>query len=432
MNNYQEALNYLYEQLPMFQRMGKAAIRKMDLSNTLQLCEALGQPQAAFPCVHIAGTNGKGSTAHLLSAIFQAAGYKVGLYTSPHYKDFRERIKVNGQPIVEEAVLSFVQVHRPLFESLHLSFFEMTVGMAFHYFKEQAVDIAFIEVGLGGRLDSTNVILPQLSIITSIGFDHQDILGHTLPMIAREKAGIIKPRVPVLIGENKPETRPVFYGEALRKGAPLRFAEDFCRAEILDRDAFHAQYNIRDAQGQLWLSALDLGLHGIYQQQNLQTVLAAVLWLRAEYGWQIAEQAIRQGCAQVQQLTQMLGRWQILGQDPLIICDAAHNEHGLRPVIKDLLMLPHAQLHFVLGMVKDKDPSMVLALLPKQATYYFCKADIPRGLPAEDLQAQALRYGLRGEAFATVQAAFLAAKRRAQPQDLIFVGGSIFVVGEIL
>ena len=431
-NLYAETLAYLYAQLPMFQRLGAAAIRKMDLQNIEALCQVLGQPQENLVCLHVAGTNGKGSVAHLLAAFFQAAGYCVGLYTSPHYRDFRERIRVNGALIEEAAVVDFVQRHRTTMEGLGLSFFEMTFGLALDYFRASKVEIAIIEVGLGGRLDSTNIIQPLMSIVTSIGFDHQDILGHTLPRIAREKAGIFKPKVPALIGENLAQTRPVFYEQALRRESPLYFAEEICQVELVERDLQGARYRVMTGQGEVYWSELFLDLAGIYQVANLRTALAA--WqLGQNLGlWQISPEQIAQACASVRALTGFQGRWQVLSHQPLTLCDAAHNAHGLAPILKDLETWCKGQLHLVFGMVKDKDLSSVLKLLPPQAQYYFCKADVPRGLEADVLAQEAARYGLRAGVYPSVKSALAAAQSQAQGSDWVFVGGSIFVVAEVL
>jgi dihydrofolate synthase/folylpolyglutamate synthase len=428
--NYQETIQWLFSQLPMFQRVGNKAFKK-DLGNITVLCEHLGQPQDQFKSVHLAGTNGKGSTAHILSAIVQTAGYKVGLYTSPHYRDFRERIKINGNYISEQAVVDFVGTNKTAFQEIKPSFFEMTVAMAFDYFHKEKVDIAIIETGLGGRLDSTNVITPLLSIITNIGMDHEAMLGNTLPLIAGEKAGIIKPTIPVIIGESHLETAPVFIEKATKENANITFADKVLEAQVIERNYQKAVYNITSESYNLDFQKLLFDLTGTYQIHNLKTALLATTFLQKE-SFNITPTHIRTACADVQNISKLLGRWQVLSESPLTICDSGHNGHGLQYTINALEELNKEQIHFVFGSVKDKDLSLVFPLLPKNAIYYFCKADIPRGLDAATLQQLAKEQGLNGRAYASVRAAFEMAQTQAGADDCIFVGGSIFVVGEVL
>ena len=428
MKTYQETLDYLYRQLPMFQRIGAAAFKK-DLTNIQQLCEALGNPHQQFKSIHIAGTNGKGSTAHMLSAIFQSAGYKTGLYTSPHYRDFRERIKLNGELLPEQWVVDFVDRHQYLMEEIKPSYFEITVAMAFCYFAEQKVDIAIIEVGLGGRLDSTNIITPELSVITNISFDHMQFLGDTLELIAGEKAGIIKPGVPVVIGETQAETKPVFLAKAEAEGSPISFADHHLDATVVESDYTGSTYLVtRD--GEPYLIHLRTELYGDYQRYNLQTVLQAVDHLAED--WHITEEHIRQGLGNLRTLSRFVGRWQLLGEDPIILCDSAHNEAGLRFVVEQLARIPHEQLHIVLGVVNDKDLSKVFPYLPRDARYYFSRPDVPRGLDAQELADRAHTAGIVGSVHTSVTDALASAKKAAGKDDLIFVGGSIFVVAEVV
>lgn len=429
--NYQETITYLFSQLPMFQRIGAQAFKK-DLTNTLALCAHLGEPQESFPTIHIAGTNGKGSTAHILAAILQTAGYRVGLYTSPHYRDFRERIKVNGAYMTEEAVVDFVAENKAFFEELKPSFFEMTVAMAFDYFRAERVDIAVIETGLGGRLDSTNVITPLLSIITNIGMDHEALLGNTLPLIAGEKAGIIKKNIPVIIGETDAETAPVFIEKARQENAPIFFADQIIQTTLKNNSHYQAVYDIQcDSYPELNLPALILDLVGNYQQHNIKNVLLATQMLPKER-FIIKKEHIYTACADVQGISNILGRWQTLSENPLTIADSGHNEHGLRYVVEALKQLNKKQIHFVFGAVNDKDLEKVFKLLPKDAIYYFCKADIPRGLDATILQENAQQYGLNGASYPSVKAAFEMAQKQAGVDDCVFVGGSIFVVAEVI
>jgi dihydrofolate synthase/folylpolyglutamate synthase len=426
--DYQQAIDYLYQRLPMFHRIGKAAY-KADLHNTIALCKYLGNPQHHFHSVHVAGTNGKGSTSHLLAAILQAAGYKTGLYTSPHLKSFTERIRINGREISQDSVAHFVEQHQAFIEHLQPSFFELTVGMAFDEFASRQVDVAIIEVGLGGRLDSTNIILPRLSVITNISFDHQDILGDTLPQIAAEKAGIIKPNKPVVISENQPETAQVFIEKARQENAPVYFATDTFSIKNTSRTDEYMWVNVW-RKGKIYLKDLACGLTGEYQLKNLAGVFEAVEQLQ-QLGYHLPESAIREGIAQVSTLTGLKGRWQKLQTYPLIICDTGHNEAGIREVVANIRRQQFDKLYIVLGMVKDKDLSHILPLFPQDACYFFCKANIPRALHAHLLQEQAQNFGLSGESIPNVNQAIQAAKAKATPDDMIFIGGSTFVVAEI-
>ncbi len=423
MSRYSDTLNYLYSALPMYQRIGAAAY-KANLDNTLALCEALGNPERTFKSIHIAGTNGKGSTSHMLAAILQAAGYRTGLYTSPHLKEFTERIRIDGKEVEKEFVVDFVDRMRPTLDRLKPSFFEMTVGMAFDYFAHQDIDIAVVEVGLGGRLDSTNVILPELSVITNISWDHMALLGDTLPKIAFEKAGIIKPGVPVIVSERQEAVEDVFITRANQLGCELVFASD-----VIQLDHQSHGYDVYQGGG-VWLEGLNPGLKGKYQERNLPGVLAAVLALE-DMGYAIPNKAVMEGIAQTTQLTGLKGRWQTLRVSPLTICDTGHNEAGIRAVVDQLQRTPHERLHMVIGMVNDKDISKILNLLPKDAVYYFCQTSIPRALDAAELAVQAAGCGLHGEVEPDVNAALRRATRAAGPNDLIFVGGSTFVVGEV-
>lgn len=426
--DYKATLEYLFSHLPMYQRIGKAAYKK-DLTNTLALCRHLGDPQQQFPAIHIAGTNGKGSVSHFLSAIFQAAGYKTGLYVSPHYKDFRERIKINGQYISRKFVIDFVRDNRSFLDELQPSFFEMTVGLAFQYFANQKVDIAIIETGLGGRLDSTNILTPEISIITNISYDHMNMLGDTLPLIAFEKAGIIKAKVPVVIGETQLESKEVFLQVATEKKAPVIFADQHFVCKPLKKTGTGFSCHVYK-NGQPVYQHLEVNAFGTYQYKNLITVLQAVDLLKKQ--WKISETAVRNGLSQLRNLTRFMGRWHIIGQQPLIICDSAHNEAGIREAMIELGQAPARQLHIVLGFVNDKSISDILPLFPQHAVYYFAKANIPRGLEATILKENAAQVGLSGKAYSSVRLALKAAKRKASPDDVIFVGGSIFVVGEVL
>ena len=435
--NYAETLQYLYNQLPMFTRVGSAAIKE-GLDNTIELCRLLDDPQHKFKSIHIGGTNGKGSTSHMLAAVLQTAGYKTGLYTSPHLRDFRERIRINGEMIPEQTVVGFVANHQHDFERIQPSFFEMTVGLAFDIFAKEQVDIAIIEVGLGGRLDSTNVITPLLSVITNIGWDHMNILGDTLQLIAGEKAGIIKPNVPVVIGEFQPEVSSIFLQKAAKEEAELSFASDEwdvdVKGERLKVEGFEEELReikIRKQDSTQKQIDLVLDLTGSYQLKNIKTVLSAVDELRKQ-GFRITDEHLAIALRQVKALTGLHGRWEILSHNPLTICDTGHNPDGIQEVLKNIAAVTYHHLHFVIGMVNDKDSSKVLSMLPKDATYYFCKPDIPRGLGAETLREKAATFGLKGDTYSSVNNALQSAQKNAQPHDLVFAGGSTFVVAEIV
>lgn len=428
--NYQETLDYLFNSLPMFQRVGASAFRK-DLHNTLSLCAHLDNPERKFKSIHVAGTNGKGSTSHTLAAIFQSAGYKTGLYTSPHLKSFTERIRINGQEMTENSVVQFVAENKNFLDELKPSFFEMTVGMAFWYFVKQEVDIAIIEVGMGGRLDSTNVIIPELSVITNIGYDHMQFLGETLPEIAGEKSGIIKAGIPVVISQTQVETTSVFQQKSTEMKAPIVFAEENFEitrlGEKLDGEKLLAEFRVKSRQKTF---DLEFGLLGSYQRFNLPGILEAVIQMRNQ-GWNISEEALKTGLLEVSTLTGLKGRWQILGENPTIITDTGHNEPGIRQILAQLETYQFKKLWMVIGMVQDKDLSKILALLPKEANYIFCQADIPRALAANQLAEKAASFGLNGEIIPKVNEALSFARKYAEPDDLIFVGGSTFVVAEI-
>lgn len=403
--DYEETLAYLFAQLPMYQRVGQAAYRA-DLSNTLRLAAMAGNPEEGLRCVHIAGTNGKGSTAHALAAVFQANGYRTGLMTSPHYKDFRERIRVDGQLIDKDFIVSFIERYKRSFESFQPSFFELTVIMGFQYFKSEGVDIAIIETGMGGRLDSTNIVQPDLSIITPIGMDHQAFLGDTLEKIAMEKAGIIKQGTPVLISEGNDALLPVFQRVAEGREAP-----------------FHISQSIT--------GEIESDLGGPYQQQNLNTTLQAVDLLRTK-GWNLEEEQVSEGLKDIRGLTGFMGRWQVLGEHPRVLADAAHNEAGIRALIDSLELPPTARLHVVLAMVSDKDISNVLRLFPKNAVYYFTQAKVIRAMNKESLSQSAKEAGLIGEVYPSVQEALDSARKSASREDTVLVTGSVFTVAEVL
>lgn len=432
MKAYRDALDYLYAHLPMFQRIGPAAYKK-DLGNTLALCEYLGNPHGKFPSIHVGGTNGKGSVSHFLAALCQMSGLKTGLYISPHYRDFRERIKINGQYIPRKHVVEFVQAHREKIEEIQPSFFELCVAMAFDHFARERVDIAVIEVGLGGRLDSTNIITPLLSVITNISYDHMNLLGDTLTLIAGEKAGIIKPGVPVVIGETHPESAPVFLKKAAETRSPIVFADQHFQALEKETDSWRTTIYDVFRDGKPYLENLEVDVAGPFQQKNLATALQA---------WEVAGPVLpstpaplktQHATLKTAELTRFMGRWQVIGQNPTVLCDSAHNEAGLRLLVEQLLEeAPSRQIHFVLGFVNDKSVEPVLALFPPGARYYFAKADIPRGLEATLLREKAAGAGLHGRAYSSVKNALRAARRAAAPDDLVVVTGSIFVVAEVV
>jgi dihydrofolate synthase/folylpolyglutamate synthase len=400
---YQETLDWMFAQLPMYQREGKAAFKK-DLTNILAFTKELSFPERKFKSIHVGGTNGKGSTSHMLASILQEAGYKVGLYTSPHLKNFTERIRVNGNEIPKRKVSSFIKKNKDFLEKQKLSFFEMTVGMAFDYFANEKVDIAIIEVGLGGRLDSTNIITPEVSVITNIGLDHTQFLGETLPEIAFEKAGIIKKNIPVIIGEEQSEVKSVFVSKADEEQAPIYFASDDDQNDKTD-------------------------LLGDYQKKNTKTAIASIKKLN---GFSVSEENIKKGLLNVVKNTKLKGRWQILQENPKVICDTAHNKEGLSIVLKQLEKESFKKIHFVLGVVSDKKLEEVLPLFPKEGQYYFCKPNIPRGMSEVVLQEKAKEYDLIGEKYSTVKEAFKSALLDANQEDIIYVGGSTFVVAEII
>lgn len=464
---YQQTIDYLYAQLPMYSRIGAAAYKE-DLHNTIALCNAINNPQTKFKSIHIAGTNGKGSTSHMLAAMLQQAGYKTGLYTSPHLKDFRERIKINGQMISQEFVVDFVERTKTISKNIQPSFFELTVAMAFDYFEKEKCDIAVIETGLGGRLDSTNIITPILSIITNIGYDHMDILGHTLEKIASEKAGIIKPHVPVIIGEYLPETKHVFIDKAKECNASIYFAQDEYTVtntqysmQLLSCDITSNQQNITEH--------FELDLNGLYQTKNIRTVLCAE-GILMQHGFAIKNEDEKTALKQVKKLTGLYGRWDVVSEKPVVVLDVAHNEDGIRQLLEQLSIVngplpassvvrrpsyvvnspssvvnnpssaaiedssevrgPSSVVHLILGMVKDKDISKVLSILPKKAKYYFTNAHIERALPNKDLQEKAKAFDLTGESFDDVNEAIKAAKQNAAADDIIIVCGSVFLVAE--
>ena len=408
--DYQNTLEYLYNSVPMFQQIGGSAYKE-GLENTLNLDRHFGHPHRSFHTIHVAGTNGKGSCSHTLAAILQAAGYRTGLYTSPHLIDFRERIRINGEPIPEEYVIRFVEEERGFFEPLHPSFFELTTAMAFRYFAEQKVEVAVVEVGLGGRLDCTNIIRPDLCLITNISFDHTQFLGNTLAEIAHEKAGIIKSGIPVVIGETTPETRPVFLQQAQTVGAPIHWAEE----ENHEQD----------------YPNLTCELQGLYQQKNTRTLLTAIPLLK-DAGFKLDEASVRQGFAHVTELTGLMGRWQKLQESPTLVCDTGHNIGGFTYIVEQLQQQSFKHLHIVIGMVNDKDIHGVLALLPHDATYYFTRASVKRALPANELQHLANQIGLEGDCYPDVPSAVKAAQEKSLPEDFIFVGGSNFIVADLL
>ena len=407
--DYQDTLQYLYNSVPMFQQVGGSAYKE-GLENTLKLDEHFGHPHRNYRTIHVAGTNGKGSCSHTLAAILQEAGYRVGLYTSPHLMDFRERIRINGHPVPEQYVIDFVENERSFFEPLHPSFFELTTAMAFRYFADERVDVAVIEVGLGGRLDCTNIILPDLCVITNISFDHVQFLGNTLAKIAGEKAGIIKQGIPVVIGETTPETKEVFLKKAEEVGAPIRFAEEYGEEDYPN---------------------LECELKGIYQAKNTRTLLAALPLLKAA-GYRIEETSVRSGFAHVCELTGLMGRWQKLQDSPTLICDTGHNVGGIGYVVQQLKQQTCRTLRIVIGMVNDKDIAGVLQLLPRDAVYYFTKASVKRAMDEKQLAQMARAAGLQGESYPDVSTAVRAAQKESLPEDFIFVGGSNFIVADLL
>lgn len=433
---YTETLDYMYAQLPMFTRIGAAAY-KADLHNTLALCEAFDNPQNKFKSIHIAGTNGKGSTSHILAAVFHQSGYKTGLYTSPHLKDFRERIKVSNKNsnvldmVEKQFVVDFIEKAKPIIESIEPSFFELTVVMAFEYFVHKKVDIAIIETGLGGRLDSTNVITPELSIITNIGYDHVQILGNTLKEIAGEKAGIIKPNVPVVIGETLPETRPVFEAKAKKENSPIYFAEEFYTIQSIKYGLQYLEIELVNKPENIE-ATFTIDLPGVYQQKNVRTAATAIKKLMPAWP-KIDRDIIVYALQNIKKITGLHGRWELISVNPNLVLDVGHNEDGMEQIISQIDILRHSSgtIHIIIGMVKDKEVDKVLKLLSPEFKFYFTNAHLPRALPAVELKEKAAVLGLKGEAFDDVNDAIAAAKKAATKGDLIIVCGSIFVVGEV-
>ncbi len=425
---YQETLDYLFNALPMFQRVGAAAFKK-DLGNTVQLCKALGNPQDHFKSIHIAGTNGKGSSSHMLAAVLQEAGYKVGLYTSPHLKSFTERIKINGQEIPPERVIEFVDNHKNFLDQYKPSFFEMTVGMAFAYFADEKVDYAVVEVGMGGRFDSTNILTPELCLITNIGLDHTQFLGETLAKIAFEKGGIIKEKVPVIISQTQEEAATEFREIAYQKNAPIYFADQ--RYGVLQKglnsNTLLCEYQVfKEGKGKV----LSLDLFGQYQEKNLPGILMALEILK-EMGLNITSEIIKNGLAHAASQTGLKGRFQKLHENPLVYCDTGHNVDGMSALVQQIKAMDYEQLFFILGMVNDKDSGNILQLLPTEAQYIFCQANLPRALDANILMEKAKTFNLQGKAIPDVNEALKWALKKAGEKDLIFVGGSTFVVAEL-
>ena len=426
--NYQQTIDYLFTRLPMFSRIGINAIKK-DITNTVLLCESLDNPHTKFKSVHIAGTNGKGSVSHMLAAIFETAGYKTGLYTSPHLKDFRERIRINGEMIPQQFVVDFVQQMQAEIEELNPSFFEITVAMAFDFFAKENVDIAIVEVGLGGRLDSTNIITPELSVITNISWDHMNILGDTLEKIAYEKAGIIKHNIPAIVGETSPDTRSIFEEVASSKNAPIIFA---------DKIRYVSGWKFEKTQLSVEIANLlkdehsvySLDLMGYYQTKNLVTVLEAVAQLQLK-DWKISQEHVEKALRHVKKLTGLHGRWDIIHHHPIIVLDVGHNVDGIKQIVAQVELTDYKDLHIVIGMVKDKDIENVLTLLPKEATYYFTRASIPRAISEIELCRKGNNIGLNGDHYPDVNKALETARHHASKEDLILVCGSVFVVGEV-
>jgi dihydrofolate synthase/folylpolyglutamate synthase len=429
-NGYEAIVSWMFRQIPMYQRTGKAAY-KIDLEKTERIDQYFKEPHKSYKTIHVAGTNGKGSVSHILASVLQEAGYKVGLYTSPHLKDFRERIRVNGKMIQKADVVYFVKENQTFFEEIQPSFFEMSVAMAFDYFEKQEVDVAIVEVGMGGRLDSTNIVYPEISIITNIGLDHTAFLGNTLPLIAEEKAGVIKEGVPVVIGETHPQTKPVFRKKAKQVKTQLYFADNAYKLEPFEVfNPLKNAFKVYDAVEGRYLFELTTDLLGAYQKKNLATVLKS-LDLLLNY-FLFDEDAINRGLSNVKQNTGFLGRWQVLDTSPLVICDTAHNAEGIALNVEQIGKMNYPKLHFVLGFVNDKNLESVLSLFPKEATYYFTRADIPRALDEKELEKQASKAGLEGNAYSSIEKALNEAKKKAKQEDLIYIGGSTFVVSEIL
>ncbi len=435
-HTYSDATAFLFSSLPMYQRVGKIAY-KPDLSTAQAFDRYFNKPHAAFKSIHVAGTNGKGSVSHMLASILQSAGYRVGLFTSPHLKDFRERITINGEMIAEQEVLDFVVQHKAKIAELQPSFFEMSTAMAFYYFAQKKVDVAIIETGMGGRLDATNVIKPLLSVITNIGLDHTEHLGDTLPLVAAEKAGIIKKKTPVVVGDWHRETAPVFDRQAAEQESPVYYADNYFRvlsAEVKDK----LQHFIIAAADSLFSCQVSLDLLGAYQRANVATVLTVVKVLRDKVLYphsrrlMISDDAVLRGLSQVVQQTRLRGRWEVIGEQPLMICDTGHNAHGLSESMTQLQAMSYRRLHFIFGVVNDKDLDSILPLLPPEAYYYFTKADLPRAMDEHTLYQRCTDFGLQGQIVQTVANAMKIAKSNAYPNDIIFIGGSTFVVAEAL
>ncbi|MEZ5048646.1 MAG: folylpolyglutamate synthase/dihydrofolate synthase family protein [Saprospiraceae bacterium] len=424
--NYNNTLKYLYSQLPMYQRVGESAFKK-NLDNIKALCEAMGNPQSKLKCIHVAGTNGKGTTSHIIAGILMANAYKVGIYTSPHYTDFRERIKIGNTLMSQKYVVDFVEKNSHILEKIKPSFFEITVAMAFDYFVSNQVDYAVIEVGLGGRLDSTNIITPLLSVITNIGYDHMNMLGNSLDEIAYEKAGIIKDHIPVLVGEYQKEINWVFELKAQQRQAPIHYAQQLVSIEYKSRDFFtECRYKKENI-------SFDIDISGEFQQRNITTAMAAAQLLTDnDIIPNLSLEKFAEISPNFRETLAYKGRWQLLSRNPDVIVDSAHNIDGITQIINMLDALPYTKVHFVMGMVNDKDSSKILSVLPKNNKYYFAKANIPRGLDAQELKSRADKHGLKGKAYSSVRKALAAAKISAKENELIFVGGSIFVVAEVI
>ena len=440
--NYKQTLEYLYNALPMYHRVGVAAY-KANLDNTIAICDLLNNPQKQLLCIHIAGTNGKGSVSHMLASVLQASGYKTGLYTSPHLKDFRERIRINGKMISRKYVSEFVTKYQQDFKRIQPSFFEMTVGLAFQFFFDKRTDVAIIETGLGGRLDSTNIIRPVLSVITNIDWDHMNLFGNTLKKIATEKAGIIKHGVPVVIGESSKETDGVFIKKAKEEMSSIVFASNEFESEIVADDKATGKIDVKELQKtgalqivnvrhkkRLAYKNLTLDLTGKYQLKNVVTVLQTIQLLSKDFN--ITEVQIRKGLSTVKKSTGLSGRWEVIDINPLIVADTGHNVAGIKAVMEMINSIEFEKLHFIIGLVNDKEPGKILSLLPLTAEYYFCKANIPRGLDEKILAEAALEFKLKGKTYESVKAALKAAKKNAKQKDLIFVGGSNFTVAEVI
>ncbi len=430
--NYNQALEYLYNQLPMFQRIGNPAY-KANIDDTIAIDNIIGNPHNNYKSIHIAGTNGKGSVAHLTASILQTKGLKVGLYTSPHLKDFRERIRINGKKIRKKYVCSFIEKYSNDFKIIKPSFFEITFAMAAKYFSDEKIDIAVMETGMGGRLDSTNIINPILSVITNISYDHTKFLGNTLKKIAAEKAGIIKPNTDVVIGETQNMLKSVFIQKAKKENSAIYFADESFKAKNVNYTIQKNQKLTMDIykNNKIYLNKLDCALLGLYEQKNIITVLGMIERLNS-IGYKISKNHIRKGIKDVVKQTKLTGRWQIISKKPLTICDTGHNEDGIKEVVKQIKITPHKKLHFVFGMVNDKDIDTILSLLPRDAVYYFCKANIPRGLNQKILANKANKSGLKGKAYSSVKEALSMAQKKANVNDLVFIGGSNFIVAEII